>query len=198
EELKARDRTLSDQGIAMMPLPQEAGPDIAPLDVDQTDEGQGGSESIDDIIARIWRQFPYDLLENAPNRRSNRESSHLLMTNEERKEATTKIFKNTDLRRLFSQVVVKVVSPKDWENLQFRRFFPSKGFVPPTRFQNFPYMLYFQLWNTLMERLTEDDSKIVRRSIWKEFRTFQWLPLTDTDRVWNTKKVTGPQWTHLP
>ncbi|KAI9442772.1 hypothetical protein H4582DRAFT_2055158 [Lactarius indigo] len=175
EELKAQDRTLSDQGIAMMPLPQEA---------DQTDEGQGGSESIDDIIARIWRQFPYDLLENAPNRSG--------------KEATTKIFKNTDLWRLFSRVVVKVVSPKDWENLQFRRFFPSKGFVPPTRFQNFPYMLYFQLWNTLMERLTEDDSKIVRRSIWKEFRTFQWLPLTDTDRVWNTKKVTGPQWTHLP
>lgn len=181
-----------------MPLPQEAGPDITTPDVHQMDEDQDGQEGIDDVIARIWRQFPYDLFENAPNRRSNREPSHLLMSRQEREEATISIFKQTDLRSIFSRAVVKVLTPKEWENLQFKRFFPSKGFVPPTRFQNFPFMRYFQEWNSLMERLSVEDAKIVRGLIWKEFKTFQWLPLTDTDRAWNTKKVTGPQWMHLP
>ncbi|KAH8976343.1 hypothetical protein EDB86DRAFT_2746663, partial [Lactarius hatsudake] len=198
EELKAQDSYLADRGISMMPLAQEAGPDIAPLGVDQMDGDQGGSESIDDTIARIWRRFPFDLLENAPNHRFSHEPSHLLMTQEERKQATTEIFKKTDLRRLFSRVVVKVVSPKDWENLQFRRFFPAKGFKIPPRLQNFPHMLYFQEWITLMGRLTDDDFNVVRGVIWEKFKTFQWLPLTDTDRAWNTKRVTGPQWTHLP
>ena len=198
EELKAQNRTLAEQGIVMMPLPQEAGPDITNPDVYQMDEGQDGQEGIDDIIARMWRQFPYDLFENAPNPRSNREASHLLMPQQEREEATIEVFKSTDLRRMFSRVVIKVVNAKDWQGLQFRRFFPCKGFVPPTRFQNFPYMRYFQEWNGLMERLSEKDAKVVRELMWTEFKTFQWLPLTDTDRVWNTKKVTGPQWTHLP
>ena len=198
EELKAQDRTLADQGIVMMPLPQEAGPDITNPDLYRMDEDQDGQEGIDDIIARMWRQFPYDLFENAPNHRSNREASHLLMSQQEREDATIQVFKNTDLRRMFSRVVVKVVKAKDWQGLQFKRFFPCKGFVPPTRFQNFPYMRYFQEWNSLMERLSEEDAEVVRGLMWTEFKTFQWLPLTDTDRVWNTKKVTGPQWTHLP
>ena len=199
DELKAQDRTLSDQGITMMPLPQEAGPDITNAAVYQMDEhGDGQEEGIDDIVARIWRQFPYDLFENAPNHRSNREASHLLMTRQEREDATIEVFKNTDLRRIFSRVVVKVVNKKDWYNLQFRRFFPCKGFVAPTRFQNFPYMRYFQEWNTLMERLNAEDAEVVRGLVWQQFKTFEWLPLTDTDRAWNTKTVTGPQWTHLP
>lgn len=199
DQLKAQDRTLSELGIAMMPLPQEAGPDITVLDVDYMDEDdQGPEETIDDFITRIWRQFPYDLFENAPNRRSNREPSHLLMTRQEREEATIDNFKTIDLRGVFSQVVVKLVTPQDWETLHFKRFFPDKGFRPPTRFQNFPNMRYFQEWNTLMQRLSVKDAEVVRSSIWRQFKTFKWLPLTDTDRVWNTKKVKGPQWTHLP
>lgn len=199
EELKAQDRTLEERGVAMMPLPQAAGPDVEGPRVHWMDEDQDAEkEGIDDIIARIWRQFPYDIFENAPNHRSNREGSYLLMTKQDRLEATVAVFKNTDLRRVLSRAVIKVVSQKDWKNLQFRRYFPTKGFLPPTRLQNFPYMLYFQEWNTLMGRLSARDAEVVRESIWKEFKTFQWLPLTDTDRAWNTKRVTGPQWTHLP
>jgi hypothetical protein len=199
EELKAQDRRLEEDGIVMMPLPQAAGPDIIALDIDHMDEDEDvQEEGIDDIIKRIWRQFPYDLFENAPNPRSNREASHLLMTEGEREEATFEVFKKTDLRGIFSRVVVKVVNGKDWQNLQFRRFFPSKGFVAPTRFQNFPNMRYFREWNALMGRLSAEDAGAVRGTMWERFKTFQWLPLTDTDRCWNTKRVTGPQWKHLP
>jgi hypothetical protein len=199
EELKAQDRTLADQGIAMMPLPLEAGPDMTNPNVHRMDEDEDDEpKSIDDIIATIWRQFPYDLFENAPNHKSNREPSHLLMTVNERSEATVEVFKNTDLRRIFSRIVVKVVSESDWENLQFKRCFPPKGFRPPTRLQNFPRMKYFQDWNNLMQRLSEESALVVRKQMLQEFKTFQWLPLTDTDRAWNTKKAVGPQWTHLP
>ena len=199
EELRAQDRTLQEQGIVMIPRPLEAGPDIVARDADHMNEDQDDEdERIDDIIARIWRQFPYDLLENSPNHRSNREGRHTLMTEQQREEATLEVFKSTDLRRIFSRVVVKVVNDKNWKELQFRRFFPKKGFVMPTRLQNFPSMRYFREWNTLMNRLTEEDAGVVRASIWQEFKTFQWLPLTDTDRCWNTKKKAGPGWTHLP
>jgi hypothetical protein len=199
EELRAQDRPLEDRGIVMRPLPLEAGPDIIALDVNHMDEDMPERvESIDDIIARMWRQFPYDLFENAPNHRSNRQGSHLLMTRQQREDATVEVFKNTDLRGIFCRVVLKVVNAKDWQNLQFKRFFPSKGFKAPTRFQNFQYMRYFLEWNALMGRLSDEDAERVRGLMWQRFKTFQWLPLTDTDRCWNTKRKTGPQWKHLP
>ncbi|KAH9015369.1 hypothetical protein EDB85DRAFT_2156740 [Lactarius pseudohatsudake] len=56
EELQAQDRTLAEQGVATMPLPREAGPDIAPPCVHQMNEGRDPEESINDRVARIWRQ----------------------------------------------------------------------------------------------------------------------------------------------
>jgi hypothetical protein len=97
-------------------------------------------------------------------------------------------------------VVVKKVGAHNWENLEFKRYFPEKGYRPPTRLQNFPRMRYFQEWNTLMDTLSQDNADIVRASVWKIFQTFKWLPLTDADRVWNTRRVKKPakEWIHLP
>jgi len=200
EELSAQDTSLADLGIMATALPQEAGPDIVMLRGDQMDQDEDGQqESIDDVAARIWRQFPYDLFENAPNHKSNRQGSHLLLSEQERREATIEIFRDTDLSRLFSRVVVKIVRHEKWQDLEFKRYFPAKGFIPPTRFQNFPRMRYFQEWNTLMESLSIDDAQAVRDSFWRTFKTFKWLPLTDTDRVWNTKRVKpANEWIHLP
>ncbi|KAH9015376.1 hypothetical protein EDB85DRAFT_1896817 [Lactarius pseudohatsudake] len=102
EELQAQDRTLSDQGVATMPLHREAGPDIAPPRVHQMNEDRDPEESIDDRVARIWRQ-------------SNCEPSYLPMMQQERREATVEVFKHTDLRRVLSRAVVKVLGSKDWK-----------------------------------------------------------------------------------
>ncbi|KAH8977112.1 hypothetical protein EDB83DRAFT_2327797 [Lactarius deliciosus] len=59
-------------------------------------------------------------------------------------------------------------------------------------------MRYFREWNTMMESLSSDDAQVVRDSFWQTFKSFKWLPLTDTDRIWNTKRAKGPQWTHIP
>jgi hypothetical protein len=200
EELVAQDTPLSDLGIRATVLYQEAGPDIVVLHEDPMDQDEDvQQESVDDVVARIWRQFPYDLFENAPNHRSNREGSHLLLPEQDRQEATMEIFQDTDLSRLFSRIVVKIVRPDKWEGLKFKRYFPPKGFIPPTRFQNFHHMRYFQEWNTLMDSLSIEDAQVVRASIWNTFRTFKWLPLTDTDRLWNTKRVKPRSgWIHLP
>jgi hypothetical protein len=198
DELMAQDTSLADLGIAVHMQPQEAGPDIQVLHhMDEDQDVQ--QEGIDDVAARIWRQFPYDLFENAPNHRSNRQGSHLLLSEQQRSQATIEVFKDTDLSQLFSRVVVKVVKPEKWQNLEFKRYFPAKGFVVPTRLQNFPRMRYFQEWNTLMDSLSHDDAQVVRDSFWNIFKTFKWLPLTDTDRIWNTKKVKPTnEWIHLP
>ena len=200
EELVAFDTPLSDLGIKALILPQEAGPDIVPRHEDHMDEEEDNApENIDSTLTRIWRQFPYDLFENAPNHRSNRQGSHLLLSEEQRREATIEVFRDIDLSQLFSRVLVKIVTPGNWEALQFKRYFPPKGFDPPTRLQNFPRMRYFQEWNTLMDSLSSRDVKVVRDSFWETFKTFKWLPLTDTDRVWNTKKVKGTnECIHLP
>ncbi|KAH9011421.1 hypothetical protein EDB83DRAFT_2234070 [Lactarius deliciosus] len=202
DELVARDTVLADLGITATVLPQEAGPDIVARRVheDQMDQDEDGEqESIDDKVARLWRQFPFDLFENAPNHRSNQQGSHLLLSEQQRGEATIEVFRDTDLSRLFSRVVVKIVRPEKWHDLEFKRYFPPKGFVAPVLFQNFPRMGYFQEWNTLMRNLSTVDAQIVRDLCWKTFKTFKWLPLTDTDRVWNTKRVKPTsEWTHLP
>jgi hypothetical protein len=199
--LVAPDTPLMETSIEATTLPQEAGPDIVALQMDPTDQDEGGQEeSIDDVVTRIWRQFPYNIFENAPmHRSSNQEGSHLLLSVKDQKEATIEVFQDTDLSRLFSRVVVKIVRPDKWEGLQFKRYFPPKGYSPPTRLQNFHSMQYFQEWNALMKGLSTEKAQSVRGSVWTTFKTFKWLPLTDTDRLWNTKKVKATrEWTHLP
>jgi hypothetical protein len=195
------DAPLKEPGIEATALPQEAGPDIVALQMDPTDQDEGDEEeSADDVVARIWRQFPSNIFEIAPiHRSSNQEGSQLLLSVKDQKVATIEVFQDTDLSRLFSRVVVKIVRPDKWEGFQFKRYFPPKGHSPPTRLQNFHRMQYFKEWNALMMRLSTERAQGVRDSVWNTFKTFKWLPLTDTDRLWNTKKVKATrEWTHLP
>lgn len=202
DELVAQDTPLADLGITMQPLPREHGADIRAFFRNRMDadvDHQREPEGIDDVVTRIWRQFPYDLFENAPNHRCNDEGCHLLLSKQQRQDATIDVFRTIDLRQLFSRVVVKIVQPEKWKDLEFRRYFPAKGFVAPKRLQNFPRMRYYREWNTLMNRLSLEEAEVVRKSIWKTFKTFEWLPLTDADRLWNTKQVKpSHEWIHLP
>jgi hypothetical protein len=201
-ELVAQDTPLADLGITLKPLPRAHGADIRAFFRNQVDDGEGRQEErIDDVVARIWRQFPYDLFENAPNHRHIDQGSYLLLSVQQRQESTFKVFQTTDLRKLFSRVVVKIVSPDKWQETEFRRYFPDKGFVAPKRLQNFPRMLYFQEWNTLMQNLTSEEAKLIRLTFWERFKTFKWLPLTESDRLWTTKLVKmtpHAEWIHLP
>ena len=201
-DLVAEDTPLSDLGITVQPLPRAHGADIRSffpanrMGQDQDRE----EERIDDLVKRIWRQFPYDIFENAPNHRYSHQGSHLRLSTEQRRDATIKVFQTTDLRQLFSRVVVKILTPEKWRDLVFRRYFPEKGFKQPKHLQNFPRLRYYQDWNTLMDGVSAEDAETVRESFWETFETFHWLPLTDSDRLWNTKvvKPTTPEWLHLP
>ena len=201
EELMAQDTLHPNLGTRAHIEHQEEALDIQVRLEDHMDEDETvQEESVNDVISRIWWRFPYDLFENAPDCRSNQQGSHLLLSEQQRSEATIEVFRDTDLSALFSRVVVKKVGAHNWENLEFKRYFPEKGYRPPTRLQNFPRMRYFQEWNTLMDTLSQDNADIVRASVWKIFQTFKWLPLTDADRVWNTRRVKKPakEWIHLP
>lgn len=202
EELIAQDTPLADLGITVEPLPREHGGDIRAYfhnGTDQDDDYQRQQEGIDDVVARIWRQFPFDLFENAPNHRFSHQGSHLMLSVQQRRDATIDIFRSIDLSQLFSRVVVKIVQPDKWKDLEFKRYFPGKNYVVPKNMQNFPRMRYYRDWNALMDSLSLKDAEIVRKSVWKTFKTFHWLPLTDADRLWNTKVVRPTaEWIHLP
>lgn len=205
DELVAQDTPLADLGIRAFThhQDQEEGLDIMALNEDQMDvqdEAGKQQETIDDVIKRIWRQFPYDLFENAPNHKSLQQGSHLLLSKEDRQNATIEVFRDTHLSPLFSRVAIKVLTPDKWEGLEFRRYFPEKGFIRPVKCQNFTRLRYYEEWNSLMERLSIEDATVVRRLAWDTFNTFKWLPLTDADRLWNTKTLKLPHkdWTHLP
>lgn len=201
-ELVAQDTPLANRGITMKPLPREHGEDIRAFFRNRAgddEDHERDQEGIDDVVTRIWRQFPYDLFENAPNQRFSYQGSYLRLSVQQRQDATIEVFQTTDLRDLFSRVVVKVVKPDKWRDLEFRRYFPTKDFVPPKKLQNFPRMRYYQEWNTLMDSLSSKEAEIVRKSFWKTFKTFKWLPLTDADRLWCTKVVKPTaEWFHLP
>jgi hypothetical protein len=95
-------------------------------------------------------------------------------------------------------VVVKIVKPDKWRDLEFRRYFLSKGFITPKKLQNFPHMRYLREWNSLMDSLSTKEAKVVWNTFWKTFKTFKWLSLTDSDRLWNTKWVKATdEWIHL-
>src|SRR6266404_6588499 len=200
DELLADDTPFADQGIVSQISHREAGPDISLSHRDNMDQDQDHhQETIDDVLKQIWRQFPYDLFENAPNHQSNQEGSHLLLSEQGQQEATIEVFQNTDLTQFFSRVVVKIVQPDKWHDLEFKRYFPAKGFVSPTYLQNFRRMRYFQEWNTLMDNLSLDDATSIQESFWVTFQTFHWLPLTESDQVWNTRSVKPTKgWVHLP
>lgn len=202
EELIAQETPLADRGVTMKPLPREHGEDIRVLfhnQMDGDDNPPREPERIDDIVTRIWRQFPYDIFEKAPNHRSNTQGSHSILAADRRREMTIEVFRATDLRELFSRVVIKIVDSENWRKLEFGRYFPVKNFKSPPRLQNFPNMGYYRQWNELMSRLSSKDAQIVRELFWETFKTFQWLPLTDSDRLWNTKSVKpSATWKHLP
>ena len=50
-----------------------------------------------------------------------------------------------------------------------------------------------------MDNLSLDDATSIQESFWVTFQTFHWLPLTESDRVWSTRRVEPTKgWVHLP
>jgi hypothetical protein len=147
------------------------------------------------ILSKIWRQFPHDIMAQAPNKQSATEGSYLLLDVAERCYASHIDFQKQDLTGVFEAVQARLVKPTEWTGKIMKLYFPVKGFVAKARVQNFPKCLYYNMWASLMNRVPDRQEGIVRNELKKKFEGLMWLPYAETDRMWSTRRsATSSRW----
>lgn len=198
DEPNNHDFGLANMGIVLRPKPRERGPDTEEFTAYSSDEDN--DENIDEVVSRIWVQLPYDIFAISANGKKVTSPSYLIMSREERCNITLDIFKSLDMSALFEKVQIRRVSMQFWKDTLFPRFFPPKRSSPKEqgKHQNFPYTRYYADWVSLMKRLSEKDSEIVRRKLWEQFKTLKWFLHGASDRMWATKVMQSSSWTAYP
>jgi hypothetical protein len=196
------DLGLADRGVTIHPKVLASG-----RDVDEHEEFRANSSdddnvegNIDDIVDKIWSQFPYDIFKKAPNRKASSASSYLIATTHETENFTMDVFKSFDLSHIFSHIQAKNVNSEFWNETLFSRYFPDKSHKAKERgkLQNFPYLKYYQTWIDIINRMSKADVRIVRAALRRQFRELHWLPFAYTDRLWQTKVERGSNWVAYP
>jgi len=167
-------------------------------DSDSDNEQAGDDDDdVERIVTRIWAQLPYDMISMGPNKKSNREESHILLVNAST--ATMDIFRSFDMSTIFRQIQARLCDDNTWEQV-FSRYFPSKSHPTPERgsLQGFPYMKFWQTWRTTTSRLSERDTERVRSVLRTKWTTLKWIPHATSDRAWETKQAKGRSFIRIP
>lgn len=180
--------SLAQAGVKTMPGRILAGRDVDYLHAANISLRNTDPRSVDEQVTTIWLQFVADLFNKAPNKKHDTEGSHLLLTVEQRLNATDALLKTTDLREIFANVQFKVVSIAHWDQYVFSRLFPSKTSRVPFKTQNYKNCVYWQNWRSLMTRMTDTNAYATRQRVQARFNTLSWVPSPDTDRIWQTKR----------
>lgn len=193
-----------DNAIRLRDRIQPQGPDVdnmaQALPVNSDDENEdGASDDVNKIITSIWAQLPYDMISMAPNKKSNKESSHILLGTADASQTTMDIFRSFDMSRIFPKIQARLCDEATWEQI-FSRYFPPKSFLPPERggLQGFPYMKFWQTWRTMTARLSSADCETVRKTLRIKWNTLKWIPHATNDRAWETKQAKGRAFVRLP
>ena len=82
---------LKDQGVVLRAAAALTGDDVPAMgipDLDFDDPEEQVGDNIDDLLQRIWSQFPIDVVGLGPNERNAKASSHIRLSREERDQAT--------------------------------------------------------------------------------------------------------------
>jgi hypothetical protein len=149
-------------------------------------------------LSAIQHQFPSDIFQLAPSPKSASISPWVLLHPAQRMHTKIDIFYSLDLSRVFNQVQYRVINDADWNNLVFQRYFPAKGTSMAKALQHFPSASYYRQWQSLMDRLDEDQAKTVQNDhLLQWFNKLCWVPHPESDRMWSTKKG-GKEWIRLP
>lgn len=144
-------------------------------------------------LANILRRFPSDVLRIAPKPKSQDmgQAEWLCLSPMEVDVADIKVFQSPDFKPVISEAMCYAMSPSEWRDIAYERFFPMKGFTPPSNFQGYRSMKYWVLWSNLMTRTGEEDAEVIRELVYPWFSQLAWLPSPEKDRVWSTKPATG-------
>lgn len=150
------------------------------------------------MLAALLHQFPADIFELVPKPKAG--DAWILPHLRLQQLASIGLFKSFDFGLIFRTVQFKIVDNNTWEEIIFDRYFPQKGQVREEGLQSFPRALYFQAWNSLLERVDEPRSQVIRNHVLEWFRTLWWLPFPESDRMWLAKRTpsTRSGWVMVP
>ncbi|KAI0713979.1 hypothetical protein C8Q76DRAFT_619963, partial [Earliella scabrosa] len=182
---------LDDLGIRLHPRLRLAGRDIEEDNFDEpVDELEDGMDRdhhgllyADQIVDRIWAQFPYDLIQISPNLKSRINPAYTTLTSAEQQQVTLDLFKRPFFP--FRCVWYRERDFKFWYETQFARFFPPKG-QTLANVQNYGSCRYMQDWMRVMTQVSHVNAKIIRKKMMEKFKDILWLPHTETTRIWDT------------
>ncbi|KAG2062944.1 hypothetical protein BDR04DRAFT_983094, partial [Suillus decipiens] len=145
----------------------------------------------------IQHQFASDIFQLAPSPRLAPNSPWILLDSAQRMQAKVDILQSLDLSLIFRQVQYQFISKDNWSNALFKLYFPAKGTPIPKALQQFPSASYYRQWKALMDRLDEDNAKIIQNNNLQWFDKLLWVPHAESDRMWSTKKG-SKKWMMLP
>lgn len=142
----------------------------------------------------ILEQFFFDILQESPNKKSKTEGSWTNIPATLRHELGVEdLYMHLDFP--FHGAQYTVLAADKWVG-HFDRFFPQK--VPERVGQNFGKARYFQMYLNLVSRLSLQRLGEVRSELRRKFNSLAWIPHTECDRMWSTRKMTSGQWHSLP
>jgi hypothetical protein len=166
----------------------------------ESDDEEGdivAQQGINGTLDHITRQFAYDIMNLAANKKSRHESSHFLYKPEERIRATDNIFRTLDLRGVFDGVLIRAVDRPGWKDV-FDKYFPPKA-EPRGQKQNFKKASFFIDWLVLCDRMSEGDVEKCRSQLFRVFfNKLWWVPFATRERIWMTANKTYRDGTRLP
>ena len=145
-----------------------------------------------DLLCRITRAFPNDLLQNFAAKRAH---SHVV---EELKTLKNpmEMFRRCRLADIFFSAQYKEVLVKDWKGL-FDTFFPADEETCQSRFEGrkqWGSISYLHLWRRSFPNDNgPTDRHALRACLWAWFRQLNWLPHAPADRPWKCKSPSS-QW----
>lgn len=163
-------------------------------DDDNQPDNQDPQNPLKCQVQLILEQMYYDILQESPNKRNRNEGAWTNIPGEFREQlAVENLYSHLHLP--FTAVQYQICTPELWAK-HFDRFFPSQ--LPKGASQNFKKSRYYHIYLDLVRRLSPMELSPVRQELRQKFNTIAWMPWTEADRMWCTKKMTSRNWKYLP
>ncbi|OJT03953.1 hypothetical protein TRAPUB_5363 [Trametes pubescens] len=172
--------------ITISPTLRLTGRDIPVTDAydDEEVDAIGPDTDVSMLFDRLVAQWAYDMIQVSPNMKSRNDPSWTTLSVDQQRLVTLSLYKRLVLP--FKGVWYRTGDAKYWD-LLFDRFFPPQT-KSLDKLQNYPGCRYFQLWLRLRAQVAKAPFEQLRNRLRPIFRDLDWLPYTDSDRIWNTRK----------
>lgn len=193
-------------GLPLPAAPRPRGPDVdyfnrrgggnrdaVMLELDIQQDPNNGNPLKNEVQVILEQMF-FDILQESPNKRTHTEGSWTNIPHMLREEyGVENLYQRLDLP--FHAVQYAILSPEKWL-LHFNRFFPPT--IPKHAGQNFGKASYYHSYLNLVRTLSQQRLTQVRAELFGKFNTLAWVPHTESDRMWCTKKALTRNWSSLP